>query len=283
VIFEPDTSTLGLGDNVDGNTVMLSGVAKRILLLFIENYGEVISRKFIFKQVWDDYGMVASNNNLNQNISKLRRTLKELGINDEFITTVPKVGFVLKKNIKLEVLDPAQEDQGYIAITSLHEHDRVTLSSQDQDIASLPAVNPLIPVYSEKLTLKQNVILIWQMKKRLCLFALIALLIMGIGSIYFLRGEENTITPEEGFLGEVNSCKVFFVAGRNPSGERSPRLDRDMLAYVEDKNMSCSGDEYILIKNDDLVQTYIPGVKRRFLLKCKVLREHRIEMCSGSF
>jgi DNA-binding winged helix-turn-helix (wHTH) protein len=71
-------------------------------MLLIAHQGEAIKREVIFKKVWDDYGMVSSNNNLNQCVSKLRKIMKMLGMEDEVIVTVPKIGFMLHQHVDVE-------------------------------------------------------------------------------------------------------------------------------------------------------------------------------------
>ncbi|BFO09157.1 hypothetical protein GGER_16670 [Serratia rubidaea] len=101
ILFDTDSGSLGLEDFPE-ESLAISNPSKRLLLLLIAHHGEQVSRELIFRKVWDDYGMVSSNNNLNQCVSKLRRVLKTLGIDDEVIITVPKVGFMLAHNITLE-------------------------------------------------------------------------------------------------------------------------------------------------------------------------------------
>lgn len=72
ILFDADTRTLSPTDFSD-DPISISSPSKRLLLLLIAHHGEAVGRELIFKKVWDDYGMVSSNNNLNQCVSKLRR------------------------------------------------------------------------------------------------------------------------------------------------------------------------------------------------------------------
>lgn len=71
IVFDSDTGMLGLIDSLD-ERVQISNPTKRLLLLLIQHQGEAVKRDIIFKKVWDDFGMISSNNNLNQCVSKLR-------------------------------------------------------------------------------------------------------------------------------------------------------------------------------------------------------------------
>lgn len=106
VLFDDDSGTLGPSD-LSNEPIPISNPAKRLLLLLIAHYGRPVERVVIFKKVWDDYGMISSNNNLNQCVSKLRRVIKVMGIDDEVIATVPRLGFMLRREILIET---SQED-----------------------------------------------------------------------------------------------------------------------------------------------------------------------------
>ncbi|WP_222864789.1 winged helix-turn-helix domain-containing protein, partial [Serratia marcescens] len=64
VIFDSDSGLLAVHDEQD-DPVQISNPTKRLLLLLLHHQGEVVNRELIFKKVWDDFGMVSSNNNLN--------------------------------------------------------------------------------------------------------------------------------------------------------------------------------------------------------------------------
>lgn len=100
--------------------ISISNPSKRLLLLLITHHGEPVGREVIFKKVWDDYGMVSGNNNLNQCVSKLRRVIKNLGIEDEVIVTVPKVGFMLRYEIRVESCEGPEDRFVNGDINSLH-------------------------------------------------------------------------------------------------------------------------------------------------------------------
>src|SRR5471032_2597781 len=104
IVFNPEDNTLSLQDNTNCQ-VTISNPARRILLLLIERHGSVVQRDTLFQKVWDDFGLVSSNNNLNHCISKLRKVINTLGHTDDVIITVPKVGFLLKKEITISAID----------------------------------------------------------------------------------------------------------------------------------------------------------------------------------
>ena len=107
IIFNAEDNSLSLRGDSESK-IAVSNPARRILLLLIEQQGMVVDRETFFKKVWDDYGLTASNNNLNHCISKLRKVMVTLGYLNEFIVTVPKVGFTIRKEI---VIEPCISDE----------------------------------------------------------------------------------------------------------------------------------------------------------------------------
>src|SRR5215813_79377 len=60
------------------------------LLMLVENQGKVVSKERMLEAIWE--GSFVEENNLAQNISALRRILKE-NKKTKFIETVPKFGY----------------------------------------------------------------------------------------------------------------------------------------------------------------------------------------------
>ncbi|QIP90379.1 transcriptional regulator, CadC ' [Serratia fonticola] len=282
VLFDDDNGTLGPSDFSDEPT-SISNPAKRLLLLLIANYGKPVEREVIFKKVWDDYGMISSNNNLNQCVSKLRRVLKVMGIDDEVIVTVPKIGFMLRREIQVEIsqeddghftpLVPAQtvSDEAYLPLESGLE----TEAETDDDIASTSEADdePDLPT-SVEIAAPAN-------KKRLGwgLIATVAglVFVLGIASTMYAT---NSLARQEVFLGKAGSCKVFMSTSTQ-SGVPSSGLNQDMLSYVEQRKAECRADEYLLVVRSNQVRSFISGVSRLFFVRCTIVREHKIEFCSG--
>ncbi|RDL17161.1 transcriptional regulator [Serratia fonticola] len=282
VLFDGDSGTLGPSDFSDEPTA-ISNPAKRLLLLLIANYGKPVEREVIFKKVWDDYGMISSNNNLNQCVSKLRRVLKVMGIDDEVIVTVPKIGFMLRREIQVDIsqeddghftpLIPAQTvgDEGHVPVESGLEDEAET----DDDVASVSGADGEFDLpTSEEIATPPN-------KKRLGwgLIATVAglVFVLGIASTMYAT---NSLARQEVFLGKAGSCKVFMSTSTQ-SGVPNSSLSQDMLSYVEQRKAECRADEYLLVVRSNQVRSFISGVSRLFFVRCTIVREHKIEFCSG--
>ncbi|WP_336221764.1 winged helix-turn-helix domain-containing protein [Citrobacter amalonaticus] len=93
-----DTEDASLVNLLTGDCIELSQTSTRLLAELLNHRGDILSRNEIFQSVFDKYGARASNSNLNQYISTLRRNLSDLGIQKEIISTVPRIGFKIAED-----------------------------------------------------------------------------------------------------------------------------------------------------------------------------------------
>ncbi|NDJ56823.1 winged helix-turn-helix domain-containing protein [Enterobacteriaceae bacterium 4M9] len=90
-------------DNIE-QKLTLPPTSNRLLTLLIEKQGEVVLRDEIYHKVWESFYLEPSGNSLNNHISQLRKVISNHGIQDEVITTIPRIGFTIKSHIKIEHL-----------------------------------------------------------------------------------------------------------------------------------------------------------------------------------
>jgi len=247
IIFDVDSGTLSLSDLSD-DTVTISNPSKRLLQLLIVHQGDAVSREVIFKKVWDDYGMISSNNNLNQCVSKLRRVIKALGIDEEVIVTVPKVGFMLHSEIQI--------------VSCEDEKDTPILDAEPPVLAART-----IPVVVGKVFSRASLRYGWGIVGFVCVV---------LASIAFYIF--NPSIRQESYLGKSGNCAVFMS---NSTVRADPAFSDDVLVQVARQKIQCQPDEYLLLMRGNQVKSYISGISRLFFLRCKILREHKIELCSG--
>ncbi|KQN53847.1 MULTISPECIES: winged helix-turn-helix domain-containing protein [unclassified Erwinia] len=76
-------------------SLQLSRPSTLLLTELIVNAGKTSSRESLLTNVWEKNGLIPSSNNLSNHISYLRKTFRQLGVEDDVITTVPKEGFRL--------------------------------------------------------------------------------------------------------------------------------------------------------------------------------------------
>lgn len=112
ITFDPDKCIIR--NIMHNQEIRLNMPASRCLTLLLMNPHSVISREHFLEEVWQKNGVVVSQNTYYQNISILRKTLKQAGLRGEFIVTVPHKGLTLCQNItithqKIRETDPEND------------------------------------------------------------------------------------------------------------------------------------------------------------------------------
>lgn len=81
-----------------GDVITLNAPTARCLQLLLDKAGQVVSRDDFLTQVWQARGIVVSQNTFYQNISLLRKSLKDAGLTKDIIVTVRRKGFILAED-----------------------------------------------------------------------------------------------------------------------------------------------------------------------------------------
>ncbi len=102
--FHLDATQRLLLSRADGRALPLTSRAFETLLYFVEHSGELLDKARLMKAIWPD--TVVEENNLNQNITVLRRVLGESPEEHRFIVTVPGRGFRFVAGVKT-LTDPS--------------------------------------------------------------------------------------------------------------------------------------------------------------------------------
>lgn len=85
----------------------LTNLPSRILSFLLESAGRMVSKDEILENIWVSQGLQPSGSSLTQHLSQIRRILSELGIDSEFIFTIPKSGFIINEN-NVEIASESQ-------------------------------------------------------------------------------------------------------------------------------------------------------------------------------
>ena len=85
-----------LGDS-EKEEVALTAMEYRLLLVFIQNAGNVLSRNQLLEGIWDVNGEFVNDNTLTVYIKRLREKLEESPQSPKIIKTVRGLGYVLEK------------------------------------------------------------------------------------------------------------------------------------------------------------------------------------------
>lgn len=248
IVFDFDAGTVTSAESQD-DPIQISNPAKRLLYLLLSHPGEVVSREMLFKKVWDDFGMVSSNNNLNQCISKLRRILRNFNQDNEIIITVPKVGFMLHRQVIVEELT---ENSSPVANESL--------------LATLPSTQ-IATVRPTR-----------QFPHRYLFYGLftatVFALIIGASIIWFNLSYQHS----ELYIGQAGNCNVK-TAENIPNVITNPATKNALLRSVQRLNLDCRREQYILLMRSEPSHSRNWDISRYHLLVCEQIAESGPDIC----
>lgn len=115
--------------------IPLSPACTQLLLIFINNRGVVLSREHILDLFWEQMGSTPSGNSLNAYVSAIRRAFSSLGLTQEAITTVYKVGFVFNPDMLVEPENQTQSKEENSVVEPIDESRVESDSQEDVSIA----------------------------------------------------------------------------------------------------------------------------------------------------
>lgn len=92
-----------LADN--RNYIQLSTPASRCFELLISNSDQLIDKGKLLDYGWRDHGVFVTDNSLNQAILSIRKALKKLGLEENFIVTVPRIGYRIGMHNIITIMD----------------------------------------------------------------------------------------------------------------------------------------------------------------------------------
>src|SRR5215213_5685530 len=102
----------------DGETLRLTPKAFDLLLVLVEESGRTVEKDELLERVWA--GTIVEENNLNQNITALRKSLGDSRQESQYIATIPGVGYRFVadvKKVKPEVLLPQRREEAKEGVT----------------------------------------------------------------------------------------------------------------------------------------------------------------------
>ncbi|MFV8983551.1 winged helix-turn-helix domain-containing protein [Serratia fonticola] len=115
-----DTEEHLLSNEQNNKTLTLSAISSRLFDELLKNPAGV-TREHLLNVVWSEHGLTASNNNLNNHISILRKHLDELAGLHDLIKTVPKKGFALNRNYTVILVEEEGQPEEAVQGSPLKE------------------------------------------------------------------------------------------------------------------------------------------------------------------
>jgi DNA-binding winged helix-turn-helix (wHTH) protein len=234
VFFRPEDGTLWLTDREE-EKVILPPIVARLLTLLLEEQGKVMTREELMERVWTVHGLEPSGNSLNQYISNIRRNMQNLGLGENVIRTLPRIGFILNAEIKVEKAD-----------------------------ITVPAITPPADV---------NTTEIFSAKKRTQPGKIMAMMIVFIfilaGTPFIVEEavdqyHNRQLSAAPVFIGKIGSCAVYGVMMDNLA--RLPDTFSLAKTLVKRENIQCKDQDIVLMNIQDSVYHQEDG--RVFISVC---------------
>lgn len=263
IIYDENGSSITNKETND--TVLLPATASRLLSFLVRHHGTTLTRDEILDQVWDKYGYKASNNTLTQYISLIRKDFLLLGFSSDFIITIPRIGFVLTKEVDV-ILVPGHEIQNTEEVAPLHVGHDSKLRAEEPDELHLSAdrgMNEYVPppllqysVESPDNKFPQKVVFIW-----LSLFSLVFFLLAM--SIFIARNYATFTVPELYKIGNIESCPVYMFY---QSSVKAAPVKLSIISEIANKNLPCVEGSVFFAQPEDSITYGENG--RVFLSRC---------------
>lgn len=232
---------------VRGKETVLNVPASRCLQLLLKQPGITVSQGEFFSEVWEKNGQYVTANTLYQNISLLRKGMREAGLAKNVIRTIPKIGVVYSGTVEVleeENEEVFQEDSGTQAIAT-HE---VTPTATATPVPSSTSFN----------------------RKKLLRYGLYTVFII----IMVILLTSNTSQSQQFFnthnrVAHINQCSVY--------------IDRSDLAtnvegykqFLTASNVVCHPDEFVYV-------TRLPANQSTLVLFCDTTAQGDLR-CSSRF
>ncbi|CNF72168.1 putative transcriptional regulator CadC [Yersinia bercovieri] len=211
-----------------GSAISLNVPVSRCLLLLLQRQGTVISQSDFVYEVWESKGQFANANTYFQNIHLLRKALKNSGIEENIIKTVPKEGIRFTGTVSY----PDESNSGSAAESA---QDNVKKASTDKlapDTVDVEILPPSKPLFSSQKNLYVKFFFIFTL--------------LGVFTLLLLNFHEDTSKNTDFFsdyqhIGEVNQCQIY-ASSTSILWPRSEYLD-----FIQNKKIHCQPEQLAYI------------------------------------
>ncbi|MEW6126297.1 MAG: winged helix-turn-helix domain-containing protein [Acidobacteriota bacterium] len=206
----------------DQATIQLAPKTFDTLLVLVEKNGNVVTKDELLQKVWQ--GAAIEENNLNQQISALRKTLGEAPDGMKFIETIPKRGY--------KFVAPVEEVDDAIIIEK-HKLSRVVIehrSGEQAQVATAELTDPATKVLPET---QQS---FWQTRQKV--IAAFLILLMLIGGYTIWRYFKPVDSPEAQWSNGIIETQLISVKANVGGGIGSCKFSPDgkLVAYTDERD-----------------------------------------------
>ena len=251
--FHPAASTLRSLNDPE-NVVVLNSPAGRCLLLLITRNGKIVTQQEFMDIVWEKNGMLVSPNTFYQNISILRKGLKKVGLTEDPVVTIPRVGLTLASGT--EISKRSIEKPVTVSHENVNFMDENALAQEQHYQDSLPPLTdtietrkvtaiPEAQLTDEPDKTVPSAMAVQKKPRYLSLWIMgvvaISLLIL-IASLNATRHNTRLYFSQYFFLANANGCHIY-IADKNATPDDRIKA----LSLVEKLKTSCSNYPWVYI------------------------------------
>lgn len=253
--FHPAASTLrNLNDPEE--VVVLNSPAGRCLLLLIQRAGEIVTQHEFMKIVWEKNGMLVTPNTFYQNISILRKGLKKIGLPEDPVMTIPRVGLTLtggtqiKKRSSEKLVEISHEHTHFMDENSLtqdvSEQDGLMQTLNDEELeppSAKPATPLSVSIATEHIAPVKKARLRKSSYMLLAAMGLVAMILLAaIVSLNYTHDDDRTYFSEYLFLANTSGCHVF-IADKNATPDEKIKT----LSLIDKFKPSCNNYPWVYV------------------------------------
>ena len=209
---------------------MLNIPASRCLLLMLQHPGINIKREDFFSEVWEKHGQYVTSNTFYQNISLIRKGLRNAGLKTQVIKTVPRVGICFTGTVQII----SSED---------NEHHHSVIS---EEVNAGDMLNGIEKREDTKTELSASKRPIRTFIKKLCTTNILNLLLFLFTSLIFLaflQSKNSWLSEKSVKIADINQCSVYV------SVDVSKESYDEYIRILRAKDVFCGPDEFIRIVN----------------------------------
>lgn len=267
VIYHPEQHRLTpLGNR--GKETALNVPASRCLLLMLQRPGININQEDFFSEVWEKNGQYVTANTFYQNISLIRKGLRNAGIRNPVIRTLPKVGLCFTGTV--QVIDNEDDDPVVSTpITVEKAADDVVIEEVKVEHSPDPAKNRT----SLENLASSNISRFSRSHRRgitIAINLILTLAILLYISYRYILFPTLSIPNRASFFGEhmhiftVNQCDVLI--NKLESDDNIKRFAH----FLESKKFDCNANEFLYITNS-------PLTIKKIIMRCQASANGSVE------
>lgn len=259
--FTPEQKSLVLLNNGDSE-LTLSAPASRLLVELIKSNGTTISRDELLKNVWEDYGFVGSNSNLNSYISEIRKAFTSLGCDSKMIVTIPKSGLQFSANVETVLI----AENTAILTESAANHQKQPLMETTDVSGERNKIEDNNSYNTKKFMTSGKIIIIFTM-----------IVLCTVLAIFYVNVENPKVLPRKKtvFLFKENNCSVYSLGNR---GEKSlDDLIKTAKADLKQNNIICTVQRENILHERVFENNTLSS--HSFISRCTINNEGKATYC----